>query len=155
MVMRCVTKKPLPEPMLADRCHHMVSPGHNKWNMFTRWRWLTYLVHKTDYAYSPFKNPRELTGERVNSFPPGAPYMCQWIGSALVHIMACHLFGTKPLSEPNKFNQYSVIVNWTPRNKLQWNFNQNTKLFIHKNASENIVCEMAAIFSRGDELIVC
>ena len=37
------------------------------------------------------------------------------------------------------------IVNWTPRNKLQWNFNQNTKLFIH----ENVVCEMAAIFSRG------
>ena len=33
--------------------------------------------------------------------------------------------------------------------KLQWNFNQNTKLFIHGNASENIVCKMAAILSRG------
>ena len=30
-------------------------------------------------------------------------------------------------------------------NNLQFNFNQNTKLFIRKNASENIVCEMAAI----------
>ena len=28
--------------------------------------------------------------------------------------------------------------------KLQWIFNQNTKLFIHKNAFENIVFEMAA-----------
>ena len=28
-------------------------------------------------------------------------------------------------------------------------FNQNTKLFIHENASENIACEMAAILSRG------
>ena len=37
-------------------------------------------------------------------------------------------------------------------NKLEWIFNQNTKPFIHKIASENIVCEMAAIFSGGDEL---
>ena len=42
-----------------------------------------------------------------------------------------------------------VNVNWTFRNKLQWNLNQNTKLFIHENASENIVCEMAAILSKG------
>ena len=49
-------------------------------------------------------------------------------------------------------NQYSDNVNWSLRNKLQWNFNQNTKLFIDENASENIVCEMAAILSRGDEL---
>ena len=26
--------------------------------------------------------------------------MCQWIGSTLVQIMACRLFGTKPLSKP-------------------------------------------------------
>ena len=58
--------------------------------------------------------------------------------------MACRLFGAKPLS-----NQCWAIINWTPRNKLQWNFNQNTKLFIHENACENIVCEMAAILSRG------
>ena len=35
------------------------------------------------------------------------------------------------------------------RNKLQWNFNRNTKLFIHENASENIVCKIAVILSRG------
>ena len=33
--------------------------------------------------------------------------------------------------------------------KLQWNSNQNTKLFIDENAVENVVCEMAAILSRG------
>ena len=32
--------------------------------------------------------------------PPSAAYMHQWIGLALVQIMACHLFGGKPLSEP-------------------------------------------------------
>ena len=57
-------------------------------------------------------------------------------------------------SAPSQYlNQCWVTVNWTLRNKLQWNFNQTTKLFIHKNASENIVCEKAAILSRGDELI--
>ena len=36
----------------------------------------------------------------VNSSPPSAAYMHQWIGSALVQIMACRLFGAKPLSNP-------------------------------------------------------
>ena len=59
----------------------------------------------------------------VNSFPPSAAYMRQWIRSALVQIMACRLFGAKPLHEP--------------------------MLFIHEIASENIVCDMAAILCRG------
>ena len=38
-------------------------------------------------------------------------------------------------------------------NKFQWKFTQNTKCFIHQNASENIICEMEAILSeQGDEL---
>ena len=45
-------------------------------------------------------------------------------------------------------NQCWVIINWTLRNKLQLNFDQNKKLFIHENASENIICEMAAMLSR-------
>ena len=75
---------------------------------------------------------------------PSAAYMRQWTGWAMAQKMACRLIGAKPLSKP-----CWVIVNWTLRNKLQWNFNQNTKLFIHGNAYENIVCEMAAILSRG------
>ena len=52
-------------------------------------------------------------------------------------------------SAPSHYlNQYCVIVNWTLRNKLQWNCYQNTKPFTHENASENIVCERAAILSR-------
>ena len=45
-------------------------------------------------------------------------------------------------------NQCWNIVNWTLKNKLQWNFNQISKLFIQENASENTVGEMAAILSR-------
>ena len=52
-------------------------------------------------------------------------------------------------SAPNHYlNNYWIITKWTPRNKLQWNFNQNTALFI-ENASENILCEMTVILSRG------
>ena len=46
-------------------------------------------------------------------------------------------------------NQCLVIVHWTLRNKLQWNFNQNTKIFILENTSKNSISETAAIFSWG------
>ena len=36
----------------------------------------------------------------LNSSPPSAAYMHQWIGSVLVKIMACRLFDAKPLPEP-------------------------------------------------------
>ena len=37
---------------------------------------------------------------KINSSSPIAAYMRQWIGSALIQIMACRLFGAMPLSEP-------------------------------------------------------
>ena len=59
----------------------------------------------------------------VNSSPPSAAYMCQWIGSALVQIMACRY------SAPSHYlDQWCSIVN-SFRNKLQWNFNQNAIFF--------------------------
>ena len=33
-------------------------------------------------------------------------------------------------------------------NKLQWNFNRNSNIFIQENALQNVVCEMASILSR-------
>ena len=44
--------------------------------------------------------------------------------------------------------QWWNIVNWTLRNKLQWNFNRNSYIFIQENAFENVVWKMAAILSR-------
>ena len=38
------------------------------------------------------------------------------------------------------------IANWTPKNKIQWNFNQNTYILIKENPFEHVVCEMAAIY---------
>ena len=37
---------------------------------------------------------------RINSSSPSAAYMRRWIGTALVQVMACRLFGAKPLPEP-------------------------------------------------------
>ena len=36
----------------------------------------------------------------INSCPPSAANMLQWGGPALVQVMACRLFGAKPLPEP-------------------------------------------------------
>ena len=83
-----------------------------------------------------------------NSSSPSVAYMHQCIGSALVQIIACHLFGAKPLY----LNQCWIIFDWNLRNKFQWNFNQDTKLFLHKIVSENVFCKMAAILSRGTNL---
>ena len=44
-------------------------------------------------------------------------------------------------------NQCWSIVNWTLRNKLQWNLNWNSYIFIQETASENAVCKIAAILS--------
>ena len=38
-------------------------------------------------------------------------------------------------------------IDWTPRNKLQWNINQNSYIFIQENPFENVVWKMVAIFS--------
>ena len=40
------------------------------------------------------------------------------------------------------------FVNWTFRNKLQWNFKRNSNIFFEENTFENVVCEMSAILSR-------
>ena len=45
---------------------------------------------------------------------------------------------------------YSNVYSDADQRKHQsWNFNQNTKFFIHENASQNIIDEMAAILSRA------
>ena len=62
-------------------------------------------------------------------------HICEWC------IYAC--------SAPSHYlNQCWNIVDWTLRNKLQWNFYRNSNIFIHENALKNVVCEMVSILSR-------
>ena len=57
-------------------------------------------------------------------------------------------------SAPSHYlNQWWNIVNLTPRNKFQWNVNQNSYIVIEENAFENVVWKMASIFLGLNELI--
>ena len=64
------------------------------------------LTMMSGYKHSPVMSARwhahffVVKSSVFNSSPPSAAYMCQWIGSTLVQIMACHLFCAKPLSKP-------------------------------------------------------
>ena len=80
----------------------------------------------------------------INSSPPSAAYTRQWIGSALVQIMACRLFGAKPLSEPMLGN-----CQLDPWEQNLWKSNWNSCIFMQENTLENVVCETVAILSRG------
>ena len=42
-------------------------------------------------------------------------------------------------------NQFWLIVNWTLRNILQWNFSWYSDICVQQNLLENVVCEMAII----------
>ena len=64
-------------------------------------------------------------------------------------LLVCIKIWNALVAPSHYLNQCWRIVNWTLGDKRQWNFNQNTKFFIHENAFENIVCEMVAILSRG------
>ena len=82
-----------------------------------------------------------------NSSPSSAAYMRQWIRSALVQIMACRLFGAKPLSEP-----ILGVVYRTLGNKLPCNFNQNSTIFIQENAFKMSSAKWRPFCPKGDEL---
>ena len=76
--------------------------------------------------------------------------MRQWIGSALVQIVWLVAY-----SVPSHYlNQGWVIVNWTFTNKFRWDSNQNITKCIHEIAYENIVCVIASILPRAEELII-
>ena len=62
----------------------------------------------------------------------------------------CFRYWPVAYSAPNHYlNQCWVIVNWALRNKLQWNFNQNTILFIHENASKKYRLRNGGHFVQG------
>ena len=83
----------------------------------------------------------------VHSNPPSPAYMRQWTGSALVQVMACRLFGAKPLPEP--MLAYCQLDSWE---KFRWNSNRNSTISIQENAFENVVRNLTTIFSRPQYL---
>ena len=82
----------------------------------------------------------------VNSSPPSAACMRQWTGSALVQIMACRLFGAKPLPEPILI---WFVANWTHVKKNQWNSNRN-KWWPFCLRGDELTC----VYTSGDGVII-
>ena len=56
--------------------------------------------------------------------------------------MACRLLGAKPLCEP-----ILTYCKCDSKEQTSVKFESNTKLFIHENVLEDVVCKMAAILS--------
>ena len=59
----------------------------------------------------------------------------------LVKIIACHVFGDKPLQEPMMMYCHYLILS----NKFHWNLNWNWQIFCQEIAFENVVCKMLTI----------
>ena len=124
--------KPLvqaPTPFECEHDYNCFSKGHTKGN----------------YVEMKFAKPKSFSLKYIsqhnkygciylNSSPLSAAYIRQWIRSALFQILACRLFGAKPLSKPMLWllSIWSLGINFS---EIQY------FLFMKTNASENIVCE--------------
>ena len=75
------------------------------WGWLSRQHWLFH-SHRVEKLWSSgdpmiiISQPCETVGNTHLTDLPLVPDMRQWVGSALVQIMACRLFGAKPLSKP-------------------------------------------------------
>ena len=98
--------------------------------LFQHWfRWWLGAVQATSHYLNQWwsSQPTHICVTRpqwVNSSPPSATYMRQWIGSALVEIMACRLFAAKPLSKPRL--DYCQL---DPKEQTSVKFQSNYKIF--------------------------
>ena len=82
------------------------------------------------------------TQSTINSLRPSDAYIC--VGKPTI-------IGSDNGLSPERrhyLNQCWNIVNWALGNKLQWNFNRNSNIFIEENTVENVVCEILFISSR-------
>ena len=78
----------------------------------------------------------------INSYPPNVTYMRQRTGSALVQIMACRLFGAKPLRE--QLLAYCQLDSWE-----QISLKFESEFYHFRNTFKFVACQMAAIVCRG------
>ena len=69
--------------------------------------------------------------------------MHQYNIASLIQIMACCLFGAKPLSDP--MLPYCQL---DPKEQISVEFYSKIKNFIQENTLENVTCKMAAITSQ-------
>ena len=81
-------------------------------------------IHMLDYSH--------ILNLCVKSSPLSAAYMRQWTGSSLVHVIACCLFGAKPLPKPMLAYYQGDL--WEHGNKFQINLDRNSVILNQENA---------------------
>ena len=90
-----------------------------------------------------------LNGMFINSFPTSAAYIRQWTGSSLDQVLACRLFGTKPLPEPiQTFCRLDSCKQISVKYKLELFF--FIIIFIQENAFKSVVCQNGGHFVQGE-----
>ena len=171
--------KPVPEPMLSycqsNPRKHILTQFYYKCNDFHSWKYISNVVCNMSAISSRPWCVTSLTcklqhSHQNNSYPDihvCISYTHQYTFTALKFVfllLAPHICVNESgqhwfrqwlvayLAPSHYLNQCWNIANWTLRNKIHWNLNRNSYIFIQENASENIVCEMASVLSRGDEL---
>ena len=115
------------------------------WNHISNWgvmcKYILYWCRTACWYSAPPPPPNEK--KSITHPPTSAAYMRQRTSPALVQVMACRLFGA---ASSHYLNQCWLIVNWTPGNR-------NSIIFILKMHLKLSSVKMAAILTRGDELI--
>ena len=89
-------------------------------------------------------HPRNIFCLTLNSSPPSATYMRQCTRSTLVLVIACRLFGAKPLLEP--MLTYCQLDYWK---QTSVKFKSKLQHFLSRKCTENVICKIMAILSRG------
>ena len=109
-------------------------PGVELKNSYPCFEGMTQVHHKN------IKIKNKMTN--FNSVRPVDAYMHHWTRSSLIQGTSCLLLGAKPLPEP--MMTYCLL---DPRNKLQWNFNQNAKTFF-----KSSICKIMTILPRSHDM---
>ena len=86
-----VGNNPLSEPVMLATIHYL-----------NQWCWQQSIIWTSDVGNNPLSEPVMNQWCCLASIThlPQVLHICQGIRSALVQIMACHLFSTKPLCKP-------------------------------------------------------
>ena len=101
--------------VISVRAHTLVPPKVIIIKIYVQRTWDSFMFIELGLVFlHECVNSGPCFGFTINSFPPSAAYMLQWIGSALVQIKACRLFGANPLSKPMLVYCHLIPYKYTP-----------------------------------------
>ena len=115
-------------------------------------------MSECDFPYNEmaffFYNENGLWSLYCYTVHPGDAYMHQWIGSSLLQLIHWGRVIYASVNLPSlvqimawHLNRCWNIDDLTLGNKIQWNINRNSYIFIQRYAFEYVICEMVAILS--------